>query len=261
MKIVLLLVVILLISMKSIICFKYQHRIIHNHHHHIVNNHHSTKLKVLVNDERPSLVIDQEFPNIVSKFNEKLVLTVKSLLILLYNEDNIYARFAALETIARVPYFAYISCLHLKETLGQRGKMKNLAKLHFDETENEQIHLLIMEELGGNKEFSHRFYSQHIAVIYYWIVIVIYLINPSACYDLNYHVEKHAFQTYDGHLNKNADILKNLPVPEVAKEYYDSLNKPVDTLYDVFVNIRDDELEHSAMMFKLRDDFMKIQQD
>ena len=207
-------------------------------------------------------MIDQnEFPHIVSKLNEKLVVTVKNLLILLYPAENIYARFAALETIARVPYFAYISCLHLKETLGQRGTMKNLAKIHFDETENEQVHLLIMESLGGNSEFSHRFYSQHIAVMYYWIVVVIYLIYPSACYDLNYYVEKHAYATYDKYLNDEETKLKNSPAPEVASKYYDSLNRKVNNLYDVFVNIRDDELEHSNMMFKLREEFMNYQQD
>ena len=55
--------------------------------------------------------------------------------------------------------------------------------------------------------------------------------------------------------------LKNSPAPTVAKEYYDSLNRKVDTLYDVFVNVRDDELEHSNMMLKLREEFMKNQQD
>ncbi len=32
--------------------------------------------------------------------------------------DRSYARFYVLETVARVPYFAYISVLHLYETLG-----------------------------------------------------------------------------------------------------------------------------------------------
>jgi len=67
-------------------------------------------LNVLINNETPKLT---KFPSSLSNFNEKLVGSVKKLLILLYNDDSIYARFAALETIARVPYFAYISCLHV----------------------------------------------------------------------------------------------------------------------------------------------------
>ena len=81
---------------------------------------------------------------------------------------------------------------------------------------------------------------------------MIYLLFPSACYDLNYHVEKHAYQTYDQFLNEEGDKLKNLPAPIVAVQYYN-----VSTLYDVFVNIRNDELEHSNMMYELREEFMK----
>ncbi|MEH2093056.1 alternative oxidase [Nostoc sp.] len=59
-----------------------------------------------------------------------------------------YARFYMLETIARVPYFSYLSVLHLYETLGYWRKA-DLLKLHFAETWNELHHLLIMESLGG----------------------------------------------------------------------------------------------------------------
>jgi ubiquinol oxidase len=58
-----------------------------------------------------------------------------------------YARFYVLETIARVPYFSYLSVLHLYETLGFWRKA-DLLKVHFAETWNELHHLLIMESLG-----------------------------------------------------------------------------------------------------------------
>lgn len=61
-----------------------------------------------------------------------------------------YPRFYVLETIARVPYFAYLSVLHLYETLGIWRKADWL-KVHFAETWNELHHLLIMESLGGDR--------------------------------------------------------------------------------------------------------------
>ena len=46
-------------------------------------------------------------------------------------------------------------------------------------------HLLIMEELGGNKNFLDRFIAQHAAFFYYWIVVFIYIVNPTLAYNLN----------------------------------------------------------------------------
>ena len=53
-----------------------------------------------------------------------------------------YPRFYLLETIARVPYFSFLSLLHLYETLGFWRKVDWL-KVHFAETWNELHHLLI----------------------------------------------------------------------------------------------------------------------
>lgn len=60
--------------------------------------------------------------------------------------DRPYPRFYVLETVARVPYFAYISVLHLHETFGWWRKADWL-KIHFAESWNELHHLLIMEAL------------------------------------------------------------------------------------------------------------------
>jgi ubiquinol oxidase len=73
-----------------------------------------------------------------------------------------YARFYVLETIARVPYFSYLSVLHLYETLGfWRGA--DLLKVHFAETWNELHHLLIMESLDGNRYWVDRLTAHLIA--------------------------------------------------------------------------------------------------
>jgi ubiquinol oxidase len=81
--------------------------------------------------------------------------------------NRTFARFYALETIARVPYFSYTSVLHLFETIGF-FRQKEFIKLHFSESWNEMHHLLIMEFLGGNEKFEDRFIAQHIAFAYYW---------------------------------------------------------------------------------------------
>ncbi|VAH38466.1 unnamed protein product [Triticum turgidum subsp. durum] len=76
-------------------------------------------------------------------FNVFLTDTVIFILDILYR-DRDYARFFVLETIARVPYFAFISVLHLYETFGWSRRADNI-KVHFAESMNEFHHLLIME--------------------------------------------------------------------------------------------------------------------
>ena len=225
---------------------------------------------------------DLDLPVIVQNFNRLSVEAVKSILKVVY-EGKPYSYFAALETIARVPYFSYTSVLHLYETLNWLRR-KEYIQIHFAESWNELHHLLIMEELGGNKAFADRFVAQHIAFFYYWIVVALYIISPAVAYDLNKHAENHAFDTYREYVQSNEAELKLLPAPRVAVEYYQSgdlhmfdafqyhmsfpsrlmtdsageerpIRRPtVETLYDVFCNIRDDEAEHARTMKILQRD-------
>lgn len=71
-------------------------------------------------------------------------------------KDKPYQRFYVLETVARVPYFSYISALHYLETIGQKDNIGWL-RIHWAEGWNELHHLLIMEELGGSKNWIDRF--------------------------------------------------------------------------------------------------------
>ena len=94
-----------------------------------------------------------------------------------------------------------------------------------------------------------------------------YFFSPPVAYHLSELIEDHAFDTYSGYLENHGDMLKKQPVPAVAQKYYVddnpflfdlfctvkdkdesgnfSARRPeLNSLYDVFVNIRDDEKEH-----------------
>merc|ERR1711920_645927 len=90
-------------------------------------------------------------------------------------------RFWVLEVIARIPYFSYVSMLHLYESLGW-WQNTELAKVHFAEAHAEQHHLLIMEALGGNRKWTDRFVAQHSALAYFWGVCAGYLVSPKWSY-------------------------------------------------------------------------------
>ncbi|KAH7289169.1 hypothetical protein KP509_31G061500 [Ceratopteris richardii] len=194
------------------------------------------------------------------------VLLTDSVIFLLDNlyADRHYARFYVLETIARVPYFAFVSVLHMYESFGW-WRRADYLKVHFAESWNELHHLLVMEALGGDKRWFDRFLAQHIAVAYFFLAALMYTISPRMAYHFSECVERHAYSTYDKFIKQHGAELKKLPAPAVAVEYYtkgdlymfdefqtnqvpNSRRPKVDNLYDVFINIRDDEGEHCKTM-------------
>lgn len=218
----------------------------------------------------PSVTFGQPIDDATRQRTKQVVHAAKSYLFdALFKGENVqryYARFYALETIARMPYFSYLSVLHLRETLGQ-WREAELLQVHFAENWNELHHLLIMEELGGHDRWWDRCIAQHLACFYYAFVIVLYLSNPTLAYCWNEMVEEEAYGTYDKFLNANAEYLKSMPAPQTALKYYKGSNlymfdamhhddterrPPCENLYDTFVNIRDDELEHVKTMVHLQ---------
>jgi ubiquinol oxidase len=178
------------------------------------------------------------------------------------NNNNIsisnYARFHALEKIARVPYFAYCVVEHFRDTVGAAANGGAAAaadskqKVFFEESYNELIHLTIMAELGGARNnIKDTIISSVLSVTYFIISLLLYLINPQYALNLNSVVEEHAVETYDAFLDKYGEsVLKYLPPTKTAKLYYGDLHghDKVKNLYDVFVFIRNDEREHCEVM-------------
>jgi ubiquinol oxidase len=78
----------------------------------------------------------------------------------------------------------------------------------------------IMESLGGDQLWFDRFIAQHAALLYYWVLIVIYLFSPKLAYAFSELVELHAADTYEQFVETNGELLAQLPPPMVAAEYY-----------------------------------------
>ena len=132
-----------------------------------------------------------------------------------------YPRFWVLEEIARAPYFAFLSVLHFRESMGLRGPEHiDLMLQHFEQSINETEHLEYMESRGGNAYWVDRFFARHLVLVYYWVNVVYYWISPMSAYHLSYEVEIHAAETYGKYL---------------------ALNGPDDKILEIL----NDELEHS----------------
>jgi ubiquinol oxidase len=202
------------------------------------------------------------------------------LLDVVFEGRNPFQRFFLLETVARMPYFSYITMLHLYETLGFWRRSADIKRIHFAEEWNEFHHLLIQESLGGDQPFYVRFMAQHSALVYYVVLCVLWMASPSLSYKFSEMLETHAVDTYGQFIDENEDKLKELPPSLIAVEYYTvGISDPMfgemqtkhngpsaakigaggahrvrksgmsmKSLYDVFVAIRNDEGDHVNTM-------------
>ncbi|KAG7337780.1 alternative oxidase-domain containing protein [Nitzschia inconspicua] len=227
----------------------------------------------------------QPLNEIIFHANTILIDTIYNIICRLYPTTGTtpkdFAKFYVLESVARVPYFAYLSCLHLRETFGERDCTEKM-RIHYAQADNELHHLLIMEELGGNQRAIDRIVSGTICCVYFWFIVLVFSIHESAAYHLSEVIEARACNTYTNFLANFETQLQQLPVPDVAIDYYERKNpywlhllldnnqpideqqqqqqqqqqnhrrrQPMTSLYDTFCHIRDDEKEHWTSLCRL----------
>ena len=163
----------------------------------------------------------------MKKFNEVTLNITVSIIDFFYRGRD-YQRFWVLEEIARAPYFAFLSVLHFRESMGLRGPTHiDLMIQHFEQSINETSHLEYMESRGGNAYWVDRFVARHLVLIYYWVNVVYYWLAPRSAYHLSYEVEIHAASTYAKYLAFNGQDDKILEIlndeMEHAKELKDAM--------------------------------------
>ena len=128
-----------------------------------------------------------------------------------------------------------------------------------------------MESLGGDQTYWVRFMAQHSAIVYFIVLCFLWALSPSLSYRFSELLETHAVNTYGQFLDENEQILKKLPPPTAAVEYYSfgtsdpfyaefqttamaegkDIRRPganMKSLYDTFVAIRADEGDHVSTM-------------
>ena len=146
-----------------------------------------------------------------------------------------------------------------------------MKRIHFAEELNEYRHLLIMESLGGDQAYWVRFVAQHSALVYFFVLCVLFAISPTLSYRFSELLENHAVITYSVFCENNKELLKDLPPSKAAVEYYSlgtsdvfyaefqtaamatgqEIRRPGEqmrNLHDVFRAIADDEADHVKTM-------------
>jgi len=166
----------------------------------------------------------------MKKFNTVVLDITVAILDFLYQGRD-YPRFWVLEEIARAPYFAFLSVLHFRESMGLRGPEHiDLMVQHFEQSINETSHLEYMESRGGNAHFVDRFVAKHLVLIYYWVNVVYYWVAPKSAYHLSYEVEVHAATTYAKYLANNGPDEKILEILNDELEHSRELQKAMEII-------------------------------
>ena len=159
----------------------------------------------------------------MEKFNEVTLNITVAIIDFLYKGRD-FPRFWVLEEIARAPYFAFLSVLHFRESMGLRGpEHLELMKEHFEQSVNETEHLECMERRGGNTYWVDRAFARHLVLIYYWVNVVYYWLAPRAAYHLSREVELHAVHTYCEYLTRYPDDQEIVAIMNDEVQHYQEL--------------------------------------
>lgn len=122
-----------------------------------------------------------------------------------YGKERTLEKFRVLELVARVPYqawenVAYVAVTHTARQPGFARRVFDRVRVSRWEQDNEQWHLLILEELVGaapqGSWFRSRVIPQILAFGYYQLSWVTYAIKPAWSYRLNADFEDHAEHEY-----------------------------------------------------------------
>jgi hypothetical protein len=124
----------------------------------------------------------------------------------LYGKKRTLSKFKVLELVARVPYqsweqVAYIAITHVHSRTGLARRIYNRVRESREQQDNEQWHLLILEELiarSGTRENRIYYFwiPQAIALVYYQISWLLFVIRPQWSHRLNADFEDHAEHEY-----------------------------------------------------------------
>jgi ubiquinol oxidase len=168
---------------------------------------------------------------------------------ILYGTERTFSKFKVLELVARVPYqsweqVAYIAISHVHDRIELAHRIVERVRESREQQDNEQWHLLILEDLisrSGKEENRLYFFwiPQAIALAYYQVSWLLFVLKPSWSYRLNADFEDHAEHEYMQFVAEHPE-LETVPYDSPLTAGYGSF----DSLADVFRQIGHDERVH-----------------
>ena len=166
----------------------------------------------------------------MQRFNEITLNITVAIIDFLYKGRD-YQRFWVLEEIVRAPYFAFLSVLHLRESMGLRGPEHiYLMEEHFAQTLNETEHLEYMESRGGNSYWIDQLFRPTPCTYLLLGQCGLLLGGTRSAYHLSYEVEIHAAETYAKYLALNGPDEKILEILNDELEHSRELHSAIEMI-------------------------------
>jgi ubiquinol oxidase len=165
-----------------------------------------------------------------------------------YGRARTLEKFRVLELVARVPYQAwenvgYVAMTHTARRPGFARRVFDQVRVNRWEQDNEQWHLLVIEELTAGSPglgwLRRQAIPQVLAAVYYQVSWLLYVLNPAWSYRLNADFEDHAEHEYALAVNEHLDW----ETQPFTSEFEDDFGSYA-SLADVFRQIGYDERLH-----------------
>lgn len=169
---------------------------------------------------------------------------------LFYGTKPSYAKFKAVEVIARIPYQSWESAAYtlLSAFYGDEQHAIRLCKLSaFSRfaNDNETMHVVVISHLVHSMRvtgfFRHTLVPILFSLFYFWVIYLLYLFSHRAALELNYVFESHAYEQYQEFLDAKEAELRATPVMSDFLTFY---GRKATSAYDFFESVRNDELIH-----------------
>lgn len=165
----------------------------------------------------------------------------------LYGEERTLEKFRVLELVARVPYqawenVAYVAVTHKASEPGFARRIFDRVRTSRWEQDNEQWHLLILEELTSGEQrgvIRSRVIPQMLAFAYYQLSWFMYVLRPKWSYRLNADFEDHAEHEYASLVEERPEWESVAYEGEFTRDF-----GAFDSLADLFRQIGYDERLH-----------------
>ncbi len=148
---------------------------------------------------------------------------------LCYGRRRTLSKFKVLEVVARVPYQAWehVAYIAMTHTYGRPHFARRIFEFVVEARrlqDNEQWHLLILEEMVqsrrvGESFFWHRIIPQILAFAYYHVSWLLYVIKPALSYGLNADFEDHAEHEYMEFVRENPVLEREPFLSDFQQEY------------------------------------------